>query len=643
MAGMEQCRAELERLYNSPEYGQLSATLSNSNPRFRDLTDRHKLLAIYLLKSNDFAMPDMWRLFYRRRIPAIEEFLSPAWLPATSMILYPKWRELLGRLFAPYSTYYQIILGGAIGGGKTTCAQVAHLYNLLRVTSLIDPHAILGAAPNKGLILSLFTITLPKAKKALIEPFRDLMRECSAGFELVDDRKEWKAGFPSFAAGSHTPFYDNNDELAMPNSVSVMLGSRTSHALSFDMFGAMLDEAEFRQNGSALDAVDSAFEIYSNLRERIDSRFLDSHFKLAALVSSARYATGVIAQYTKSVPKDSPTTIVAGYPIWEIKSFKAYDAGHFWVMRGTSVNPSRILAVDEATACDAGTWTVPDGCDLLKVPVVYRDKFEFRIEEAIRNLGGMQTLGEDIPFPDTSKIEDPLLPGERHLIAQLGAGLPLISQLMDGLVGPDNRLIRYPNVPRYIHLDLATASAAGFAMVHKELDGERTCYVVDASCWITSPTKIDLYAIADLVIDLQQRCGVYIRICSADQFQSDAVRQRIEVNGAADEVKLVSVVKSTGPYGELSRIVASDLLKIGPCPNLRLQMAQVRLRPDKPTEKVRRGPAGNDQLDSVVGATNNALNDYNYPATVRYHAAPRQQVVEQAVQAAFAQGGLQAL
>lgn len=609
----------MEQLFNSGHYSQLERQLTQNNAKFNELPVHQRLVAVYLLKfGGEYFVDHLWTLFYKRKPPSVEEYLSPAYLPDTMQILYPQWKSTITKLFQPDKAYYEWILGGSIGAGKTTAAIVGHMFNLIRVGLLLNPHATLGAAPNKGLILSLFTVTLPKARKALVEPFKALMVECSDIFEEVSDRKEWKAGFPSFANSTKIPFYDDTNELVMPNRISVMLGSQTSHALSFDMFGAFLDEAEFRDQGGD---IDKSFEVYTNLKERVDSRFLDSRFKFVTLVSSARYSTGIIAQYTNSISADSPHSIYSAHPIWEIKQFASYAQGHFWVMRGTSSHPSRILEPWEAEQHEAGTFVVPEGCAMLRVPLSYKDKFDFRIEEAIRNLAGMQTIGEDHPFTETQHIEDKNLVPEFKLVAQLGAGIPLASMLPKDLfvMTPDGkRFKRYGSVARYVHLDLATANVAGITVMHKELHKDRTMYVTDFTCEVISPTRIDLNAIGDLVIQLKTDYGVYFRVVSADQFQSDALRQRFETLNIADEVRLRSVDRDVGPYVEASRVVTTSQVKVGRCQNLRMQMEQVSIHPDKSAEKIKRGPAGKDQLDSWVGALTNAIEDIAHHPSAEY-------------------------
>lgn len=623
---------KLSDFFNSAEYAELNRQLSVNNARFTDLKPGVQLLATYLHQAGtDLDLNnDIADLFYKRRPPTIQEYLSEKYLPETTQILYPLWNQTITKIFDPTKTYFEWVSGGSIGGGKTTSAIIAHCYNLIRVASLRNPHATLGAAPNKNLVLSLFTVTLPKARKALVEPFKALMLESRDVFVEVD-RKEQESGFASFANSTKIPFFDAKNELLLPNSTSVMLGSQTSHALSFDMFGAFLDEAEFRSND-----VNKAFEVYSSLKERVRSRFLGSRFTLVTLVSSARYSTGILAQYTSNIEKDDPLTVYTACPIWEVKSFNAYKDGVFYVLRGNSNHPSRILN-QEHDAIEAGQYTPPEGCEVLKVPKVYYKDFDLRIEEAIRNLAGMQTIGADHPFADTSSIEDENLLPMFTLVAPLGEGVPLINKLPSDLfiqTAAGRRFKRYPAARRYVHLDLAEANIAGITCLHKELRGDQTMYVVDFVCEVTSPTRIDINAVKRLMIDLKRDASIDFHTISADQYQSTAIRQELEVEKIAENVELRSVDRTLWPISETARIVAQGQLKAGKCPKLRAQMKEVSISSVAPL--IRRGAAGKDALDSMIGALVNAVEDFDNVARHLYLVSTPETEAKKVRETAFA-------
>lgn len=604
----------MELMYNSQQYRELERQLQTNNARVADLKPEIRLAAIYLLKyGGEFMLDDLWRMFYRRKPPTIQEFLTDNYLPETNQILYPQWRKDLTELFDVGSTFFEYVIGGAIGGGKTTCAIVAHLYNLIRVACLINPHATLGSAPNKTLVMSMFTLTLPKARKALIEPFLSQMKECSEVFELVDDRREMKADFPSYANSDKIPFFDNMSEIILPNNINVMLGSQVSHALSFDMFGAFLDEAEFRDKSGG---PEKALEVWNSLRTRVTSRFLGSRFTFASLVSSARYSTGIMATYVKSISPDSKKEKYSSFPIWEIKSFDAYKDGHFYVLRGNSAHPSQVLN-DEYNQIEAGGYVVPEGCEVLKVPKVYYREFTHDLVNSIKDLAGMQLVTENYPFPKVDDIVDKNLVPEFTIVAPIGEGIPLLTKLPQELFTDTphgRRFARYGSALRYAHIDLAETNVGGLSIVHKERLGDQTVYVTDLTCEIVSPTRIDISSIFQLMIDLKQICGVSFFTISADQYQSADGRQRLEVMSVAQNVNHLSVDSTLGPISDMARLVIENKLKVGKCPNLQTQMRQLQVDPSASKGKVKRGEAGKDQFDSICGAITNAIsNIYDVP------------------------------
>jgi hypothetical protein len=129
-----------------------------------------------------------------------------------------------------------------------------------------------------------------------------------------------------------------------------------------------------------------------------------------------------------------------------------------------------------------------------------------------------------------------------------------------------------------MHLDLAETSEAGISLFHKELgDDMRTIYVTDFIAWITSPTRIDLNAITQLIIDLRSVYDINIHTLSADQFQSSAIRQELELRKAAQNVEYQSTIKTSLQYLSLASIVASNSFKVGKAPKFKKQLEGIHI------------------------------------------------------------------
>lgn len=625
-------KERLEKLANSDEFKDLEKQLTTNNARFSELKPATRLAAIYLMNLEaDYLVDDLNTILYTRNFPTIEEFLTNDYLGVTGETIYPTWEKELKEHFQPNNSRYEIVVGGSIGSGKTTFTNIGHLYNLIRITSLREPQLSMGSAPTKPIALALFSITIDKAEMAVVKPFKELLADCPL-FEKVRKTDD----FEKYNNSGITPYLDRRRILEFPNNIIVIGGSTSGHALSLDLFGASLDEAEFRLAG-----LQDAISTYENLKQRIRSRFLGSRFTFLTLISSAKYTTGVIADYIKNLKPDDPETKFISYPIWEVKTFDAYSKGHFYVMRGTQSNPSHILDENQTKNYekDKEKYPLPTRCKIIKVPEPYRKDFETNIVTALQNLAGVQTFAGDHPFDDLNHIEFDFLVPEFNLKASIESEVPLIQKLPESLfktIPGGKRLARYPSAPRYIHLDMAETAEAGLAMIHKEflkIEGEaekRTIFVVDFVCWITSPDRISFNAVQQLIIDLVKIIEVPVERITTDQFQSSQMRERFIAEKLTPEsrktaksqsktIRIQSVDKTKEPYSEFSRIVATNAFAAGKCSKLKKQMQNIRIdEKDKivTTEK-------KDMADAVCGAVHGALMTVNdesiYPFIQKIH------------------------
>lgn len=302
---------------------------------------------------------------------------------------------------------------------------------------------------------------------------------------------------------------------------------RHNYLLSGGVFtcNSIFDEAEEKDSTEA-------FKLYTGLRERIRSRFLNSSLIYCALISSSKSKSGMVWEYIRKIKPDDPETLLLDPSIWEVKGDALGLSGKkFWIYIGTKTHPSKVLPAEyNDVPLEQLNYVPPAGCELLEVPIEYKREFENNIEAAIQNIAGRTTDTSDRPFDDLSKLGDcPQLLPEVHLEAPLGDQIPLIDKLPKELfqettVGP--RLARYPSAPRFCHVDLASQSSsqAGYSLWHKEYIvneyGEHvTVFVADFISWISAPNRIDHDAIKQLSLDLRDKAGVYIKTISYDQFQ----------------------------------------------------------------------------------------------------------------------------
>ena len=132
--------------------------------------------------------------------------------------LYPFWFDVLKTLFAPGSKYFECILSGAIGIGKTTVADIGLAYMLYRLLCLKQPQKFYGLTPGSIMTVNFFNITRELAESVSYAKFQQM---------LVNS--------PWFAA--HGTIVGRNNKVYVPGkSIQINSGSQERHALGQDVF-----------------------------------------------------------------------------------------------------------------------------------------------------------------------------------------------------------------------------------------------------------------------------------------------------------------------------------------------------------------------------------------------------------------------
>jgi hypothetical protein len=594
-------KIELNRLFNSKEYSELVRQLSVNNARFSELPPAIQLTGIYLnQKGLDLYLSEAWRLLYRVRPPSVEEYLTIQHGGPFVDKIYDGWEKVLLRDFqSSFSKPVpnELVFSGCIGSGKTSIARFMLVWILIKICALHNPQSTLNVTQETLLVLALFTVTLDKASLALIKPFISLLDQ-SPYFQAVGKQSE----FQEFSGTSIIPYVARQKYIEFPNNVIINMGSTVEHAISYSMFGAILDEAEFSATGGG---PERSFALYSNLKERIRSRFLGSQYTLLTLVSSSRYTQGIIADYIENTDPNDPFTKIYSFAIWDIKHFDAYKDGKpFYVMVGNKSNPHRILDDTDQKAYEEGRLAIPLKCSVIKVPEVYRKDFQRRIADALSNLAGIAVAHSSTYVFSDDPIECIELCPELCIETNLGNDDNIFDCIPEGVFTNTFGSVRFKidaTAMRYVHLDLAETGRAAITIIHPADFNDRIMYVADLIIELNTNTKIDMTAISKFLDKLSQVCT--IAKFTTDQYQSTYIRQQAIVDHIAEEVGLLSTIKTTDPYETASRIVQNKQLFTGTCTKLKKQLAQVQI---DDAGKIKQGTSDDgghgDVADSLVGA-----------------------------------------
>jgi hypothetical protein len=586
------------------ESHKLSDYIGRINPKFEQLNDRQKFIATQLLRQGkEGAIRYLSDIIYDKPPQPIEEFLCEDNFGIFSHMLFPLWKDTLCKdVFSHQSQVYEIVFSGSTGSGKTSIALVAHLYNLYRILLMKQPQIMYGVLPSQLLAIIFITVSLEKAAFAMMRPFVEMLRTCNL-FHEVKKEEQFRGVMPD-----KIPFVDDDDKVIFPKNTIVFAGSQEFHTISMTLVGGFLDEAEFR-----IGDVEKAFQLYLTIRERLRNRFVQfigRRSLLLTLVSSSKGSEGVIPKYTHNIKPNDPNTKIYAYSIWEVRNPRAFDKGYFYVLRGTKTIPSKILSPAEKGMYETDEYKIPPSCEVIKVPEDYRQDFETGVERALRNVAGVQTLSDEDVFYNLEVLEKPdeRLTPSMQFISNLGDDVSIYESLLrTGKVfktygGKVTKLRRYPDVFRYVHLDLAEVNVGGLCVLHKEMDGEGIILVVDLLLKLVSSSRIDFEQIEQFLVDLKTKANVSFRKITADQYQSTQMLQKCKKLKLAKEVVVQSVDKTLEPYYRLANTVGTHRLKIGNCSELYEQAKALKIREGKLYTMIRK-----DLLDSLCGSTTGAI------------------------------------
>lgn len=620
---------EFQRLLSSDAFTRIfHYWISNySNDKILTQSETIQKISLYLYLTNQSAdfLEQTDQLLYSRPVPTIKEFLNNNfYMGYTSGTIYPYWREQMEKIFAPGSSIKKAVFAGCIGSGKSTIARKCMIYALYKVLCLKYPRAVFGVDNDASLASFIYSITLKNVFETNLMPFIKILESmpCFQRVQKISAFNNFDVAVPT----QPIPFYiDNtNSTIHFKNNIMLVVGSQITHQTGRNIFNAFLDEVSEK-------GVEGGLEIINAIDSRISSRFQGSDYTFFSIVSSAKQKSSPVGEYIKSIPAYDKENIVFSPCLWEVKPDPSFqgDGRTFTVLVGNGVIPSRIIDnEEELKQIEDGTFVMQAGCEIINPPLTYRQKFEMSIDQAIQDIAGIATGGDDLVFKDTSSLEDPLLCPEIHFTADLGENTDLMKFLPSNMFETDitgkKRFKRAPFAERVCHFDLATSSGdseAGISLLHKEysvnpITGQNEeMYVFDFLGWVSSKIRIDLEAIQNLYAKLVTEYNCKLAYVTTDIHQGELMKQFFVNHNLSKKVGYLSVDRTIFPYDNAARLIELGRVKVGKCPYLLEQMQNVGVIKNKVDRltKVRK-----DMLDSFVGSIE-AAREINLTSGYKYY------------------------
>lgn len=520
------------------------------------------------------------------------------WNDETSTGLYPLWLDELCYVLDPSNKVYEWILSGSLGAGKTTAALLCLMYWLYKLTCLRDPHRYLGLMANESIDFFFFNVTLYAVEDNALGRFENFVNTSPYFREIFPEDRRRKAKSVQRFGGLEKEY-----KLSYPPYFSVIGGTGTQHQIGRNIVCSMLDEANFAQrsvkDGARFryDALSKAYQMYTSLKNRIESRFLSDGqvIGLLLLISSAGSSYDFLEQHKSKVRHD-PHVHISEFSRWEVSPWK-YSSKTFPVFVGGKTSNSRVLKDGEE---------VPSGGKVIHVPLDFRRSFEQDLPLALKDVAGIPSDVSSPLLPIREQILDTIDPTRKHPFSEVAPVIGHLSSNLDALAKlllPEELAVwsggilvpkHYRSALRHVHVDLGlTEDSAGLAMGC--ISGLKTGRVEDSEGRYTNamapvvwmdfmlridppqkPEQISIESIHYLLRYLRDVLHFHFGSITFDGFQSASVIQLLQNEFMAKtsrssreyapmttgdgypQVKVLSVDKKPEPYKALRMTIMEN-------------------------------------------------------------------------------------
>ena len=196
-----------------------------SPEELESLTDQEREILFNMVKElNEYGasntLKSIWYEDYEEVPVDIDTFIDDERFLSNALgdTLYPFWRDVLRKLFAPGAKYYECVLTGAIGLGKTTIADIGLAYMLHKLLCLKNPPSFYGLSKMSIMTINFFNVTLDLSYGVAYQKFQSMVLS-----------SPW---FLEHGTVSGT----KNSVYSPGKNIQLEVGSNEKHALGQDVF-----------------------------------------------------------------------------------------------------------------------------------------------------------------------------------------------------------------------------------------------------------------------------------------------------------------------------------------------------------------------------------------------------------------------
>jgi len=369
-------------------------------PQFQALQRSEIQEGLKLILNNKYLSPatrqdlllNIWRINYREKPPTIQEFLTEKWIGPMADSIHFHIRETLTEFWNAQSPYRHLILGNAIGTGKSTCAAIHNLYVSVILFLMRNPKKFFGLATSTSIVQAFISFSMDKATQTLLQPFIQIL-STSPKFRRVKQEEHLKSQQAKYPDQICWTTASKMGVLQFPGDIHYIVASSPAQLLGLNMIQSTMSEINFFiDRGFSTEYI---WRIYTDSRSRIFSRFGNKQFCGTVLDSSPNDldASPIDKFIFNGIAEKDPENYVSIGSQWEmyekdperkrVKSlYPIYAATGetFPVFRGNSGLPPEMVYPDSLHTYDKS--------EIYHVPIDLKREFEQATEKNVKDVCG---------------------------------------------------------------------------------------------------------------------------------------------------------------------------------------------------------------------------------------------------------------
>lgn len=509
--------------------------------------------------------------------------------------VYEYWLENLNPRLSRKTS--RAIFRGSTGAGKSTVMNLVLLYKIyLLFMQGSDVAKTLGLMKGTDVYCFYFSVSMTQAKRSGFNQLKSFI-----------DGSEWfNKNFPRDKS--------IDSSIRFPNNFYIEYASGEQHQISLNIWGFILDEANFRKTGSAGEGstadFDEVYHLANQLETRLSQRFLRDGIEnfFAGYISSASYETAFIQDKGDDY-KDDPTAIVLDPVLYKVDP-RRYTSNRFEVFFGFGEVSPCIVEDEkhkESLIRSLRQMSLPDDkieTFFEKVPLELQKQFKNNIYLAIQNICGRPTALRGSFVTNYEIIKSSY---DSTLLSPFSQDSVTVSNKVDipveKLLAIDPGNFLYPTRPHSLFMDISLQGDYG-SLSCVRYDGMFGGVKYHSHVFTLEfippafPAATDLTKVQNFIIWLAQ----YINVVAfgSDNFNSVQIRQEVVKALEIPDVR-VSLDSTDLPHLAWLSACVSSRFKMHFYERLDKEIREA-VHDLKKRRVVKRKGSSDDQFQTVVGA-----------------------------------------